>query len=599
MKDPSTLISEMMQGIPAGSTSGKRRSQETSRTTPMETEETYAKERPNGGSSTTRVPPPLLSAIECVPCKKAKAKKTNHQQKSSKAHTDSSPHSSAVGRGQNSKASGEEKGGPAASPRGGWSVTMGKPEGSRTFSEKREEEIRRSAAPFLNGLSSSFSAVKDSLREVSSCNVSEGRIHSFGLGSSPIFLPNSSPTAFGKDTELTYHGAGEENATPASSAMEGVSGGGEEDKVPSRTNSPFSGATALLPHSITQFNESLTAIAQPEFSPGMQKRSFRSGKFFPFTEGNASVLPSPAPLLVRSTPRSMDKSLLSLGPPTPHRGSTSASVKRFPLLVPTMLPCEPASRLLLTAVNNVALKREVPPPDIPPEVIVAFDEYIKGKTTMWEFRERGIPHSRECEVKFINMYEVQDELIPDIAFGWGKSSTGVEYGRTGTFAKGEYFLLSDLVEVCAKGKKHPYVQRFRIPIERKIAKRRKKEEKNMLKWHKRKMADTKQKEGGKAMGMQRSSRLFSVESEKRLTPSLYSHARDEECLLEYSSLFGTHTLKDDCMFYLTFQKNEVFDTTDDEVGKTDVVLKAPNVVLYLSWLVFMDFISSIGYEDSE
>lgn len=551
---------------------------------------------------------PLLSATECVAGKKKEQKKKSHPKKHPKkkkksktplSDSTTTRESSTMAPGRNGRTSGKgKKGGPP--PTRGLSVTMIQQSSSKTFSEKGEEPNGRASAPLLQLLSPGLSGVKDSFQAALSSYNSEGRGSSNAFSASPILLPSGSNHAWKKDAEVARGGVGEENTTsPLSGAAGGVavrnSGGGGGGGL-----STFSHSTHLLPHSNTPCADSSSTFSPHDWSGGMPKRSLRSGKLFPFSEGTGSQGgSSPGVPPDRFATRNLDASTTSLGPLTQYRGSISASVKRSPFVAPAILPRGPASPLLLTVVNNVAMKREVPAPDIPPEVIVAFDEYIRGKTTMWEFREKGNPHARECEVKFINMYEVQDELVPDIAFGWGKGSTGVQEDRRAAVTKGEYFLLSDLVGVSARGKKHPFVQRFRLPIERKAAKRKKKEEKNMLKWNKKRLANEKRNESANAARNGRSFRFLSLESEKRSTPPLQSHIRDEECLLQYKTLLGTHTLKDDCMFCLTFQENEELDNTDDEGEKTDVVLKAPNVVLYLSWLVFMDFISSIGFEDNE
>eukprot|EP00796_Vickermania_ingenoplastis_P007297 gene7297-5139_t len=166
----------------------------------------------------------------------------------------------------------------------------------------------------------------------------------------------------------------------------------------------------------------------------------------------------------------------------------------------------PPSPLLLAIVNSVACSRDADSPDIPPEVIIAFDEYIAEGSAMLLFPPRGRPAKEFFAVKFINLYEVNDELLPEVVFGWkeSRSSTRME----------SYFLLSNLIEVSAKAKDHPYLKRFRGP-----------------------------------------------------TPG---H-------LQYSPLLRPKkVLKDDCILRLTFCAQS------EEEMEEDVVIKAPNLVLYYS-----------------
>lgn len=255
------------------------------------------------------------------------------------------------------------------------------------------------------------------------------------------------------------------------------------------------------------------------------------------------------------------------------------------------------SPFLISAVNSVATKREVIPPEIPPEVIVAFDEYIRGKTKMLHFPEKGNPIERTCEVKFINLYETQGEMLPDVVFGWKNSRSGLKLASgDGVMAKGEYFLLSDLAGVSPRGKHHAFVNRFRLPVEKRKKKHQMKEEQNTKKLLK-KIGSSKKEESNGAFVASSSERSFSMGPEQR---SIHRPVlRNTECLLQYSSLFKTHELRDDNMFCLTFQaEEEIGSDFDEEAERLDVVLKAPNELLYLSWLVFMDFISTIGREES-
>lgn len=179
-------------------------------------------------------------------------------------------------------------------------------------------------------------------------------------------------------------------------------------------------------------------------------------------------------------------------------------------------PHNPPSALLQTIVNNVASSRDVEPPSIPPEVIVAFDEYIGDGTTMLHFPLHSSPKKVFFAVKFINLYEVNDELLPEVVFGWKSSrlSSKMEH----------YFLLSNLVEVSARTRDHPAIR----------------------------------------------------------------HLRESAGYLSYSTFLKKKVIKDECLFRLTFRPLEG-DGPDE-----DVIAKAPNLILYYSWLVFSDYISSIG-----
>lgn len=175
------------------------------------------------------------------------------------------------------------------------------------------------------------------------------------------------------------------------------------------------------------------------------------------------------------------------------------------------------SPMLRAIVNSVAFSRDAESPSIPPEVIIAFDEYISEGTQLMEFPAKGNPTHHFFAVKFINLYEVNDELIPEVVFGW-KASKSVTRFRS-------YYLLSNLVDVVGRGvKDHPHVARYRLA----------------------------------SSGQ-----------------------------LQYATFLKKHRLRDDCIFKLTF-RDEL------EEVEEDIILKAPNAILYYSWLVFMEFISSIG-----
>lgn len=185
-------------------------------------------------------------------------------------------------------------------------------------------------------------------------------------------------------------------------------------------------------------------------------------------------------------------------------------------------PSAPPSMLLQAILSSVASARgvELRLTDIPLEVIIAFDEYISEGTEMTQFCETGQPHHRYFAVKFINVYEVNNELIPGVVFGWKKAKTDSRMKQ--------YHLLSELTSCSSKAKTHPFTQRFR---------------------------------DSKRPGYLRSVSLFSA----------------------------SKVMKDDCIFSLTFR-------SPDSEENTELVMKAPNMIVYFSWLVFADYVSSIGEE---
>lgn len=226
--------------------------------------------------------------------------------------------------------------------------------------------------------------------------------------------------------------------------------------------------------------------------------------------------------------RSVSEQLKPLLIGSPLVCSSQRSLLRRPVMELPIPPHQPPSSLLQLVVNSIAYQRDVATPSIPPEVIIAFDEYIRDGTKMLRFRGNGKPVFKHFFVKFINLYEVNDEVIPEVVFGWKKKKSDETEG---------YFLLNRLTSVVGEAKDDPWIECRR-------------------------------------------------ENE---SPSL----------LSFTHYLRKYVVTDDCIFRLVFSKRDADASTTfrrDDFEEEVALLKAPNPFLYYSWLVFSDFICSIGNE---
>ncbi|CAJ1992619.1 hypothetical protein conserved [Leishmania donovani] len=119
--------------------------------------------------------------------------------------------------------------------------------------------------------------------------------------------------------------------------------------------------------------------------------------------------------------------------------------------------------MLRRVIAAVAYYRGVPPPpSVPPEVILAFDEYVSRGSVMLKFASRGPPHQRFFAIRFL------DVMAGSIRLGCGRAydqrpsilHAVLSWYRSASSRRMIRFLpLHDLIEVKADGADHRYVRR--------------------------------------------------------------------------------------------------------------------------------------------
>ncbi|GET92336.1 hypothetical protein, conserved [Leishmania tarentolae] len=132
-------------------------------------------------------------------------------------------------------------------------------------------------------------------------------------------------------------------------------------------------------------------------------------------------------------------------------------------LLSDRIPSLRSSGLLRRVIAAVAYYRGVPPPpSVPPEVILAFDEYVSHGALMLKFTSCGPPHRRFFVIRFLDVaagslqvsggraYD-QGPGVLHAVFSWYRNATSRHMIR--------FLPLHDLIEVKADGTDHPYVRR--------------------------------------------------------------------------------------------------------------------------------------------
>ncbi|KAG5468313.1 hypothetical protein LSCM1_02293 [Leishmania martiniquensis] len=143
---------------------------------------------------------------------------------------------------------------------------------------------------------------------------------------------------------------------------------------------------------------------------------------------------------------------VATNPPVPSRPQMSVKV-------PSLQPIG----FLRSIIAAVAHFRGVPPPpSVPPEVILAFDEYVSRGSLMLKFIPSGPPHSRFFVIRFLAVAAGSSHLDGEWAPNEGSSVPQAVlswYHRASSRHMIRFLPLHDLVEVKAEGTDHRYVSR--------------------------------------------------------------------------------------------------------------------------------------------
>lgn len=107
-----------------------------------------------------------------------------------------------------------------------------------------------------------------------------------------------------------------------------------------------------------------------------------------------------------------------------------------------------ASYRFIWLVKAVANARGVRSPPIPREVIIAYENCVRGGTAMLKFVRYGAPHERFFVFTFL---EKMDKGMPVAVLCWYKNQRSRMMKR--------YLLLADLVEVIFGSEKHPAIHK--------------------------------------------------------------------------------------------------------------------------------------------
>lgn len=147
-----------------------------------------------------------------------------------------------------------------------------------------------------------------------------------------------------------------------------------------------------------------------------------------------------------------EQDAVGMKPAASHRPLLSA---RIPSLQPT--------GLLRRVVAAVAYCRGVPPPpSVPPEVILAFDEYVSRGSVMLKFTSRGPPHQRFFVIRFLDVVAGSVRVGCERAYDQGPNTLHAVlswYRNASSRHMIRFLPLHDLIEVKADGTDHRYVRR--------------------------------------------------------------------------------------------------------------------------------------------
>ncbi|AIN97739.1 hypothetical protein LPMP_202430 [Leishmania panamensis] len=132
-------------------------------------------------------------------------------------------------------------------------------------------------------------------------------------------------------------------------------------------------------------------------------------------------------------------------------------------LISAQMPSLKPTGLLRRIIAAVAHYRGVPPPpSVPSEVILAFDEYVSSGSTMLKFIPHGPPHPRFFVIRFLNVmaglmrsgggraYDQEPSVLYAV-LSWYRTLSSRRMIR--------FLPLHDLIEVRASGTDHQYVRR--------------------------------------------------------------------------------------------------------------------------------------------
>ncbi|KAG5494006.1 hypothetical protein JKF63_01839 [Porcisia hertigi] len=129
----------------------------------------------------------------------------------------------------------------------------------------------------------------------------------------------------------------------------------------------------------------------------------------------------------------------------------------------TQMPSLQPSGFLQRVISAVAYYRGVPPPpSVPREVILAFDEYVSPGSMMLKFIAHGSPHSRFFVIRFLDVissstrFRGGQELLHQPS---GLYAVLSWYHKLSSRHMIRFLPLHDLIEVKANGADHKYVRR--------------------------------------------------------------------------------------------------------------------------------------------